>query len=403
MKRMTNNPDKMATLGDENRAGVFVGNAGEAIVFAKISAPDGITGQTALPGQQVNVWFRHGMTSDDPIFHRIASELRNMVHRMAQENGKAVNIERTNVLLFVMKADQSAELWMDTAALMAQGIMKRAVSAGQAIFENDIADITALSFPAVDIGTEDRVLCIFREGWRFAMAFDFNPERNLDLASFWKTLGTLHRTIRYREIYEVIENGPLFERLLKAGWFPFVEILGREITNIGDFAKEDLDLAHAESQLIAAFDQPRLDRLYDRWITKPHFASRSAVLKSGLDAFARNDPISCIKTLLTEIEGVLNDAHRAAHGGQGAKTKELLRFAIESATARTGLPNTLMFPAAFARYMDEHTFANFDPVANTGSASSRHAVGHGAAPADSYTMTRALQTILTLDQLMFYT
>lgn len=400
---MTDTPDDPATLAVENRAGLFVGNAGEPIRLAKISAPDGITGQTALPGQQVKVWFRHEMTSDDPVFHRIASELRNMLYRMAQENGQAINVERTNVLLFVMKADQSAELWMDTAAMMTQGIMKRAVSAGQAIFESDIADITALSFPAVDIGTEDRVLCIFREGWRFAMAFDFNPERNLDLPSFWKTLGTLHRTIRYREIYEVMENGPLFERLLKAGWFPFVEILGREITNVGDFAREGLDLTHVESQLIAAFDQPRLDRLYERWITKPHFASRSAVLKSGLDAFARNDPISCIKTLLTEIEGVLNDAHRAARGGQGAKTKELLRFAIESATARTGLPNTLMFPAAFARYMDEHTFANFDPVANTGSASSRHAVGHGAAPADNYTMTRALQTILALDQLMFYT
>jgi hypothetical protein len=33
----------------------------------------------------------------------------------------------------------------------------------------------------------------------------------------------------------------------------------------------------------------------------------------------------------------------------------------------------------------------------------RHAVGHGAALAESYTLVRALQALLTLDQLAFYT
>jgi hypothetical protein len=50
-----------------------------------------------------------------------------------------------------------------------------------------------------------------------------------------------------------------------------------------------------------------------------------------------------------------------------------------------------------------HTFANFDPAAQTGTAGSRHAVGHGAAAPESYTTTKALLAILTLDQLAFYT
>lgn len=400
---MTGNPNEMTTADVENRPGVLVGNAGEPVRFAKITAPDAVLAQSGIAGQQVVAWRRYAMTSDDPLFHRIAFNFRDMILQMARENGAAVNIERANTLLFVMKADQSAELWLDAAAMMIQGVIKRSMGAGHVVFESDIADITGVTFPLVNIQPEDRVICIFREGWRFAMAFDFNPEGHLDLAVFSKALGTLHRTVRYREIYEVIENAPVFERLLGAGWFPFVEILGREITSIADLIKEGLDLACVENKLIDAFDQLRIDRIYERWITKPHFASRSELLKSGLDAFARKDPISCIKTLLTEIEGILNDAYRAAHNGQGARTKELLHFAIESATTRAGLPNSLMFPEAFARYLDEHTFANFDPVANTGSASSRHAVGHGAAPAESYTMTHALQTILALDQLMFYT
>jgi hypothetical protein len=76
---------------------------------------------------------------------------------------------------------------------------------------------------------------------------------------------------------------------------------------------------------------------------------------------------------------------------------------VASAEAKAGQPNTLLFPAAFADYLKSYTFANFDSVASPGSAGSRHAVGHGTAAAETYTMTRALQALLTLDQLAFYT
>jgi hypothetical protein len=71
--------------------------------------------------------------------------------------------------------------------------------------------------------------------------------------------------------------------------------------------------------------------------------------------------------------------------------------------AESGAVGHILFPTAFAHYLKSHTFANFDPVDNRGSAGSRHAVGHGAAAAETYTMIRALQALLTLDQLAFYT
>jgi hypothetical protein len=81
----------------------------------------------------------------------------------------------------------------------------------------------------------------------------------------------------------------------------------------------------------------------------------------------------------------------------------LLKFAKEAAERKTGGPDTLFFPAAFAEYLRKYTYANFDPDTENAVAGSRHAVGHGAAPAESYTQIRALQAILTLDQLAFYT
>ena len=127
------------------------------------------------------------------------------------------------------------------------------------------------------------------------------------------------------------------------------------------------------------------------------------MLNAAIGAFHNREPIPVIKILLTEIEGVLNDAHRAVYDGQGAKLKALLDFAEASAERKAGGSNSLLFPKAFGRYLREHTFASFDPISQTGTAASRHAVGHGAASQDSYTMLRALQVILTLDQLAFYT
>jgi hypothetical protein len=136
-------------------------------------------------------------------------------------------------------------------------------------------------------------------------------------------------------------------------------------------------------------------------MAKPHFVSKRALLDSALRAFKAQDPVATLKIVLTEIEGILQEAHRVSTG-RPAKLKRLLAFAKESATAKAGAEDTLLFPGAFARYLEAYTFANFEPEVG-GDAGSRHAVGHGAASADSYTMVRALQAILTLDQLAFYT
>jgi len=277
------------------------------------------------------------------------------------------------------------------------------VKVATAIFENDIADVTRMTFPCVNLAETDAVLCLFREGWSFGLAFDFNPNGRLNLDAFWTTLGTLHRTLRYRSLYDATSDPRIFEGVLNAGWFPFAEIITAEFRELVGHVAAGFDLGEFEAKLVAAFDDARLAHLLERWAAKPHFAAKGVLLKEAIDAFKGERPASVIKIVLTEIEGILNDAHRATHGGAGAKLKQLLEFARASAEVRAGGANTLLFPAAFARYLSVHTFANFDPVSQTGTAGSRHAVGHGAAAQDTYTMTRALQALLTLDQLAFYT
>jgi hypothetical protein len=380
----------------------MVANIGEPHRFMDVEDFSGVALESVQEGGPVKIWTALALTSDEPIFHKIADSLQRTINHMANQAGTAVNIQQASITLLVMRPDNTAELWLDTAAVAMLIMAKHALNAGTAIFEHDIADIVGMSFPCVDIGSKDKVLCIFREGWRFGMAFDFNHGKNLDVKAFERVLGTLVRDLRYRHLYDALGNTALFARLISVGWFPFVEII-QEIKDLLEHLEAGFDITDLEQKILNSFDEPRMQTLLNRWAAKPHLATRMALLRAAVDAFNRKEPVAVIKILLTEVEGALNDAHRAANGGKGAKLKGLLKFAMDSAERKTGGLQTLMFSKAFADYLVQQTFANFDPESNTGTASSRHAVGHGAAPQDSYTMTRALQVILTLDQLAFYT
>jgi len=378
-------------------------NLGEPLRFIDVEPIIGFAAEPAKGGQRAKIWTKLAVRSDEPLFHRLVEYLEGVIRHMAQKAGAAVNLRRADTVLLIIAPDNSAELWVDTAAVSLQCRMKRSVAAQAVIFESDIADVTGMSFPCVNIGERDKVLCLFREGWGFGLAFDFNPAGKLDLAWFTTALGTLHRTLHYRHLYQAVKDPAIFDPLLAAGWFPFVEIITTEFRVLANHIEAKFEIAEIEAKIVGAFDAARLDHLFTRWIAKAHFAAKAALLKEALESFTAQKPTSTIKIILTEIEGVLNDAHRAAHGGKGAKIKGLLAFAQSSAEQRAGGPDTLLFPAAFGRYLATSTFAHFDPVAQTGTAGSRHAVGHGAAAQESYTMTRALQAILTLDQLAFYT
>jgi hypothetical protein len=380
-----------------------VRNIGEPLRFTNVEALAGFTAEAARPGQQIKVWTKLALTSDEPLFHRLVKDLANVINYMAQQAGIAVNLHRADTMLLVLKPDRTAELWLDTAAVSIQCTVKRAIAAGTVVFENDIADVTGMTFPCVTFGKDDQILCLFREDWRFGFAFDMNPEGKLDLKGFTTTLGTLYREMHYKQLYDVISERVTFDKLLAAGWFPFAEIITAEFLDLLHQCEAGFNAGEVEDRIIGKFDDARIQRILERWITKPHFAAKADLLKAAINAFRNKEPVAVIKILLTEIEGVLNDAHRAVHGGKGARLKDLLAFAETSAERKAGGPNTLLFPKAFGRYLRDHTFANFDPSDQTGMASSRHAVGHGAASQNSYTMLRALQAVLTLDQLAFYT
>jgi hypothetical protein len=380
--------------------GLVVGNLRDPIRLNDVTLC-GVSAEPTQGGGTVKVWTRLALTSDDPLFHRIVENMAGAVGHLIRQAGANVNFGRTDSVLMVIRPDQTAELWADGVAVSLNILAKRNIQAGTAVFQSDIADVVGLDFPCVDIGPNDKVFYLFREDWRFALFFDFNPNNDLSRDQTARTLGTLYRRLKYRHLYDMLANEAIFGRLADAGWFPFVEIIGSEFKALALACEAGFPLDEAEAQLMQNFDDARLNRIFERWIGKPSFKSKEPLLKSAINAYKANDPVAVLKIILTEIEGILANAHMAQVGTR-AKLKQLLEFARAAAERKSGAPDTLLFPAAFAKYHERYTYANFDPSAGTGDAGSRHAVGHGAAVAESYTKARALQALLTLDQFAFY-
>jgi hypothetical protein len=382
------------------KPGELVRNIGEPILLSSVQL-SGVTASAARSGEEVQIWTRLMMTSDDKHFHRIAEGLVAAIEFCLSQDGKAAALRRASTILLVIRPDETAELWVDTAASSIQAMMKREMQAGSVVFENDIGDVTGMDFPLVKIGQKDKVLCLFREGWRFGLFFDFNANREFDRERMSRSIGTMCRVMRYRHLYDVFSDEQILTRVIESGWFPFVEILS-EFNVIADMCAAGFELDATEAELLERFDSLRLERMFSRWLARPHFKQKEALLRSALNTYQADEYIATIKISLTEIEGLLSAAYREVHG-KGARIKKLLEFAIASAEERAGSPNTLLFPSGFGQYLKRYTFADFDPKGVPGIAGSRHAVGHGAASSETYTKIRALQALLTLDQLAFYT
>ncbi len=378
-----------------------VANIAEPLVIPDVKLT-GVAAGTARSGEQLPVWQHLALMSDEPRFHQVAEGIIDFIQSASARAGHPVDTKRANQILLVIKADDTGQLWVDTAAVTLMAMSKRPLAAGQPVFESDIADILQVRFPAVDIQPSDRIIYLFRKDWRFGLYFDLRTERDLDIDDVGRWLGAMYRVMAYRHRYDALSDERTFSQLVGAGWFPFVELLQNEFRSLLAFCEAGLPLEEVEAQILASFDAQRIEHIRARWMAKPHVQRREKILQSGINSFLACDPVGCLKIVLTEIEGVLADSYREETGTSTHRLGKLLSFARAAGERRAGAVDTLMFPQEFSQYLETYTYAGFEPGVPTDRAGSRNVVGHGVASDEAYTMVRALQAILTLDQILFY-
>ena len=136
------------------KAGMMVGNLGKPILLSGVNLC-GVAAEPAMGPGNVKVWTQLATTSDEPVFHRVVEGLCSAIGHYVQQVGASVVLDRADTRLLVIRQDNTAELWVDTAAVSMNIIAKRELVAGRAVFESDIADVVGMSFPLVEIGPKE--------------------------------------------------------------------------------------------------------------------------------------------------------------------------------------------------------------------------------------------------------
>lgn len=217
-------------------------------------------------------------------------------------------------------------------------------------------------------------------------------------------MGNLYRYLSFQDVYKVLETEGCFQEMMKDGWFPFIETIS-DYKALSAAYTDKFDFENRVNKFIEAFDKVRIDKITSKWWAKKVFSDKKEILEAGINAFSRGDKegyINCIKTLLTEVEGIIRLQYfQETSKGRCVKVKELLQYVIEKEKAKSGSDYSLFLPLPFFDYLNDIVFSNFD--LETGKIDlSRHSLSHGVAKVEEYTKIKALQAILILDQIFFY-
>ena len=189
--------------------------------------------------------------------------------------------------------------------------------------------------------------------------------------------------------------------LIKSGWFPFVQLVGDQLDHLISTNLEELEIT--EERILKTFSKEKLTQITDNWWRNSIFNSKKKILMAGINSFIIGDQdniINCIKNLASEIEGIIRiDYHNSF--SKEPTTKELKEYITSQGLKKFSSAGSLGFPGLFFEYLDKSIFEKFNVTAGE-IPISRHSLSHGVTPESLFTKTRALQFILTLDQIYFY-
>lgn len=365
----------------------------------------GFAVENVLAGEPITILTRDFLTSNEPRFYTFIRNISSL-YLYAQN----VRVDQVTQFLVVIHANRTVDLYLDHDLKVALEISsKRDVIAGEVVRQDNIADIRRMKFLEVNVAPTDKVIYCFKVGWKFALFFDLSRPEPLDVDRMELALGDLYRSLSFEAVYETLAADALTEEMLKDGWFPFLELLEDPFRILATSYKEKHDVAGATKKVVDSFTPERLQHITERWWRNPVIAEHRAIFEAGVNAFlAGNEAgqILCIKTIGSEIEGILRRQQSQDTGGGQRSLKPAIAHIVGRGRARAASPRSLFLPDAFRQFLEANIFGQFDQAVATTAVTiplNRHSSSHGAAEPATYTRARALQMILVVDQLAFYT
>ncbi|VVB79967.1 Uncharacterised protein [uncultured archaeon] len=358
---------------------------------------DGIAAETVESGKVGKMLQRAFITSDSDDFRYITNLVKFFVGPQ--------DLNSMNNLLVIIKKDNKAKIYTKFPLIL-EVRARQVIKKGTAVTKTNLVDIGAIGFfdsvYGVSIEEGDKILWLFRVGWRFGSYFDFTGK--MIPSETFKQMGENYRRLLYCDLYNFLHDKTNFNMLLLDGWFPFVQILDERFDKLIEYYSQDQKYSLYLNQLIEEFTKEKIGSFVKYWWQNPVFNAKKEIIEAGIAAFLENTKygdICCVKTLLTEIEGIVRYSSFNEDGKDPSKQNQVKDYVVKKGLEKFSSIDSLGFPKEFYEYLTQVVFSSFNIKENE-IPTSRHSVAHGIAKSENYNRARALQAILILDQIYFF-
>jgi hypothetical protein len=278
---------------------------------------------------------------------------------------------------------------------------KHPINVGEAVFNDDIADVQAIDFERLHIPPECGIVFVFSIGWCKGFFFDLKPvagpkrePRNYDLGVL---LGQCFSQVFFQELFNITDT--TWNNLLSQQWFPFRGLSSDTLKQIISQAENNWPIDEV-LDVVAGEVRARLRNNLREWIKNPIFLDHATLLEQAVDRFQNDDFVSCGSILYPRIEGILRTFHHAKGETTPPNQNNLSESAVNNPWV-TRHDRCVLMPDKFQRYLREVYFAGFDVTA-ANIPVSRHSVSHGVAPAQVFSLKSAIIAFLVIQQLGYY-
>jgi len=362
------------------------------------SIPAGFALSSAEQGQTVTVRQRQFLTTDDgeTLYEYLDGISSLFLGKYLAEGMKVLQIDQC---LITINEHKVAKVYINDFPVILAIVGKGNIQKGQPIGKEDMADIRTVIFPTIEIEPKNAIVYIFSCGWRRALYFDYTPIQpgsKSTLGDIGSLFAKFYTVMLFKELFHLDDS--ILKEMYEEGWFPFVRILGGRFENLyKDYQNKFLSRPN-EKAIFDRFDSNTLQEMLASWLRKDLFQPHKAFLERGIERYEAGDYVSAISILFPRIEGMLTHIYL---GQEGRATPANLVNNLWENVSEKCLNTSLFLPDRFREYLKTFYFANFD--LETGELDlSRHTVAHGVARQEDFNQVKALQGILTIDQLFYY-
>ena len=182
-------------------------------------------------------------------------------------------------------------------------------------------------------------------------------------------------------------------------WFPFERILGKDFDNLHNNITKpsnvNLDLPYLS--IINTFDNHKINEMIFDWKQTEIFPYK--LLEIGLKHYQNQDPVSSIHILIPYIESIVR--HTLNSKSKSIRQSEISEKISDDLGKRLhATDNDSLYIKGFKAYLENTWFSSFSNNERL-CTMSRNTISHGINQYEEYTMEKALQLILTIDQLYY--